>query len=225
LPRALPGDGWLRARGSSIASREVGGDYFDAHPVTESCWSAVVADVSGKGVSSALLASLLQGALIAATDHPQALALRFRRLNRFLIERTGGEKYATVFQSLLHSDGTLNYVNAAHCQPLVIRAGGGLSELETTGMPVGLMEDAEFGLAEERLSPGDKVLIFSDGVTEAQNAEGEFFGKKRLRTVLDENRGAGAAELHDAVQEAVIGFTAGAALSDDVTVLAVEYEA
>lgn len=225
LPRALPTDGWLRASGSSVASREVGGDYFDAHPVNEHCWSAVVADVSGKGVSSALLASLLQGALMAASDHSSALALRVRRLNRFLLERTGGEKYATVFQSLLHRDGTLSYINAAHCPPVLIRADGGLSELETTGMPVGLVESAEFALGEERLAPGDKLLVYSDGVTEAQNEAGEFFGKKRLRDVLASHAGQGAAGLHDAVQEAVAKFTAGAPQSDDVTVLVLELAA
>ncbi len=158
LPRELPSDGWLRACGSSMASHEVGGDYYDVESgdITN-CWSAVVADVSGKGVSSALLASLLQGALIAASDHPNAMALRMQRLNRFLLERTGGEKYATVFQALLCRDGKLSYVNAAHCPPLVIRANGALSELEVTGMPVGLMEGAEFTLAEEQLAAGRQV--------------------------------------------------------------------
>lgn len=225
LPRELPSDGWVRACGSSVASREVGGDYFDAHPVNEHCWSAVVADVSGKGVSSALLASLLQGALMAASDHPNALALRMRRLSQFLLERTGGEKYATVFQSLLYRDGRLNYVNAAHCPPVLIRANSELSELETTGMPVGLMEGAEFGLSEERLEPGDKLLIYSDGVTEAQNEAGEFFGKRRLLKVLETNAGSSAAALHDAVHEAVAAFTGGAAQSDDITLLVLAFAA
>src|SRR5215469_4004079 len=225
LPRALPNEGWVRACGSSVASREVGGDYFDAHPVHENCWSAVVADVSGKGVSSALLASLLQGALIAASDHPNAMTLRMRRLNGFLLERTCGEKYATVFQSLLYRDGKLSYVNAAHCPPLVIRANGALSELEATGMPVGMMEGAEFTLAEEQLAPGDKLLIYSDGVTEAQNSTGDFFGRKRLREVVSANAAEGAATVHDAVQEAVTAFTGGAVQSDDITVLVVEYSA
>lgn len=223
LPRALPANGWLRACGSSVASHEVGGDYFDAHQVNENCWSAVVADVSGKGVGSALLASLLQGALMAASDHPNALALRMRGLNQFLLERTSGEKYATVFELLLHGDGRLDYVNAAHCPPLLIRPDKSMTELETTGTPVGLIDEAEFAIASGQLAPGDKLLIYSDGVTEAQNAAGEFFGKKRLREAVAHANG-GAAALHDAVQEAVAAFTGGAPQSDDITVLALEYD-
>ena len=86
LPGSLPSEGWMPRRGSSVASREVGGDYYDVTPVTAGCWAVVVADVSGKGVSSALLASLLQGALITATDHPEAMVSRVERLNRFLLE-------------------------------------------------------------------------------------------------------------------------------------------
>ncbi len=106
---------------------------------------------------------------------------------------------------------------------MVIRGGGGLSELDTTGMPVGLIEDAEFALAEEWLAPGDKLFVYSDGVTEAQNAAGDFFGKKRLRDALTAHAGESAVALHDAVQEAVTAFTGGASQSDDITMLALEY--
>src|ERR1035437_1214840 len=181
LPGKLPSEGWLRASGSSVASHEVGGDYFDVTSVNPRCWCAVVADVSGKGVSSALLASLLQGAMITATDHPGAMGRRMERLNRFLMDRTGGEKYATVFYCLLDFGGRLSYVNAAHCPPIVVRASGELSTLDATGMPVGLMEPAEFGVAEEWLASGDKVIIYTDGVTEGQNAAGEVFGRSEER--------------------------------------------
>jgi serine phosphatase RsbU (regulator of sigma subunit) len=222
LPGKLPSEGWLRASGSSVASHEVGGDYFDVTPVNPHCWCAVVADVSGKGVSSALLASLLQGALITATDHPGAMGHRIERLNRFLMDRTGGEKYATVFYALLELDGRLSYVNAAHCPPIIVRASGELSTLEATGMPVGLMEPAEFGVAEERLAPGDKIVIYTDGVTEAQNAAGEFFGKKRLREIVTARAGGSCQAVHDAIQEAVTEFTEGAPQSDDITLVVLE---
>ena len=224
LPATLPADGWIRAAGSSIASREVGGDYFDVTQVNSHCWSAVVADVSGKGVGSALLASLLQGALITATDHPDAMVHRMERLNRFLLGRTAGEKYATVFYGLLKKDGRLHYINAAQCPPMVLHADGSIEELETTGMPVGLLEGAAYPSAECRLTTGDRVVIYSDGVTEAQNAAGEFFGKKRLREVAAGRASDSCTAIHDAVHEAVATFAEGAAQSDDITVVVLEYQ-
>jgi serine phosphatase RsbU (regulator of sigma subunit)/pSer/pThr/pTyr-binding forkhead associated (FHA) protein len=223
LPSSLPSEGWLRASGSSLASHEVGGDYYDVTRISSHCWSAVVVDVSGKGVSSALLASLFQGALITATEHPEAMGHRIERLNRFLLDRTGGEKYATVFYSLIHEDGRMYYVNAAHCPPMVVRANGERCELEPNGMPVGLLETAEFGVMEQRLEPGDKIVIYSDGVTEAQNLETRFFGKKRLREVVEAHAGESCAAIHDAVQEAVAAFTEGAPQSDDVTLVVLEF--
>lgn len=223
LPKSLPDTGWLRAAGSSLASHAVGGDYFEVAEVNRHCWSAVVADVSGKGVSSALLASLLQGALIAATGEPRALEHRIERLNRFLLNRTGGEKYATIFYSLVAADGQFHYVNAAHCPALWFRADGTHASLDATGMPVGMLEEAEFSLAEERLAPGDKIVIYSDGVTESQDAQGEFFGRKRLLDVVAAHAGEPSHAIHDAIQAAVAAFTEGAPQADDITVLVLEY--
>jgi phosphoserine phosphatase RsbU/P len=224
LPRELPSEGWFRAAGSSVASYEVGGDYFDVMRVNQHCWSAVVADVSGKGVSSALLASVLQGALMAATDHSSVMSTRMARLNHFLNERTGGEKYATVFCCLLEAGGKLSYVNAAHCPPMAVRPSGEHTFLEATGTPVGLLVPAEFPVAEWQAYPGDKLVIYSDGVTEAQNAHGEFFGKKRLRDVVTAHAAASSARIHDAIQSAVAEFTEGAPQSDDITVVVLEYQ-
>ena len=183
----------------------------------------MVADVSGKGVSSALLASLLQGALITASDQPAVLGRRMERLNRFLLERTGGEKYATIFYSLLDAGGRLSYVNAAHCPPLVVRRGGGHRELEATGMPVGLMEGADLRVAERQLARGDKLVIYTDGVTEAQDSAGAFFGKKRLFELVVAHAGESCAELHDAIQRPSRRLPEGAAQSDDITLVVLEY--
>jgi phosphoserine phosphatase RsbU/P len=223
LPSKLPSQGWLCAAGSSVATHQVGGDYYDVAEVTPRCWSAVVADVSGKGVSSALLASLLQGALITATDQPDAMKRRMERLSHFLIDRTGGEKYATVFYCLIQDGGRLSYVNAAHCPPLLVRANAVAATLDATAMPVGLIESAGFPVAEQQLCPGDRLVIYTDGVTEAQNAAGEFFGKKRLRDTVIAHAASSCAAIHEAIQEAVATFTEGAAQSDDITVLVLDY--
>ena len=223
LPGSLPADGWFRACGSSVASHQVGGDYYDAIPAGPHAWTAVVADVSGKGVSSALLAALLQGAFLAVSHSDTALHKRLERINTFLNERTAGEKYATVFYCLLERGGRLHYVNAGHCPPLIVRQAGGIETLDATAMPVGLIESAEFAVGETMLADGDKIVIYSDGVTEAQNLEGEFFGRQRLRQVVAEHHADSCHALHEAVASAVARFTESAPQADDITLVAIEY--
>lgn len=224
LPPALPGEGWFRASGSSVASRRVGGDYYDVLPVADGGWAAVVADVSGKGVSSALLASLLQGAFLTSiSGTPDLLEKMMERLNQFLNERTGGGKYATVFCSMLGSGGLMRYINAGHCAPVIISAKGAIEYLETTAMPVGLLEAASFAADERQLAPGDRVVIYTDGVTEAQSPDGEFFGRKRLREAIAACAATSCVALHDAIRTAVMKFIDDAPQADDITLVVLEY--
>lgn len=222
LPRSLPTDGWFRAAGSSLPSRQVGGDYFDVRSLGSDRWSAVVADVSGKGVSSALLASLVQGAFVMAAEGFIELDGMMSRINRFLLERTEGEKYATVFYCTLERSGRLRYANAGHCAPIVVRASGALERLGTTGMPVGMLEMATFGVEQTQLMPGDMVVAFSDGLSEAQNAQGKFFDTNGLREAIRANAGKSCGEMHDALRAAVEQFAIGTEQADDLTVLVIE---
>ena len=223
LPSQLPSTGWFRASGSSVASYQVGGDYFDVVEVDKSCWAAVVADVSGKGVSSALLASLLQGAFLTTSSSSEVMARRVKRINRFLNDRTKGEKYATVFYCLMERGGRLHYINGGHCAPILISQDGRYEYLETTAMPVGMLPDAEFAVEERQLSPGDRIVIYTDGVTEAQNQRGEFFGRKQLREVVVAHAGDACAALHDAVLRTLKNFIGTAPQADDITLVVVEY--
>jgi len=222
-PRRLPDSGWFRAAGRSIPSQQVGGDYFDVHRIDASCWAAVVADVSGKGVSSALLASLLQGAFLGAVDGLRQMEETLARINRFLLDRTEGGKYATILYAILHESGTLRWINAGHCIPLLVSPRGELSRLATTGMPVGMFEDAVYAAQEIQVEPGSKAVIYTDGVTEACNPAGEFFGEKRIRQTVIAHAAAGCRELCEALQQALEAFTGSAPQSDDITLLVVEY--
>ena len=223
LPRRLPSEGWFRAWGSSIASHQVGGDYFDVIAVSESCWATVVADVSGKGVSSALLASLLQGAFLMAAEGSASMADKVGHINRFLQERTEGGKYATIFYCLLNRAGRLQFINAGQCAPILISQDGRYEYLETTAMPVGLLPQAEFPVEERQLSPGDRLVIYTDGVTEAENLKHQFFGGKQLREIAIAHARDGGAALHDAVLGAVKAFVDSASQADDITLVVVEY--
>lgn len=222
-PTALPTTGWFRAAGSSIPSTQVGGDYFDVHRISPDAFVAVVADVSGKGVSSALLASLLQGTFLMASGDKSHIAPRMSRLNEFLLERTRGEKYATVFYSLLDSDGTLTYSNAGHCAPFLLSRDGRMRNLHTTSMPVGMLEGSEFEVVQITMEPGDKLVIYSDGLTEAEGPDGKFFDTERLRECMRENATLDAAALHAAILARLDLFVEGGAMRDDITAVVLEY--
>jgi len=144
LPRKLPRQDGIGAAGSSVPSLQVGGDYYDMRQLRPDCWAAVIADVSGKGVSSALLAGVLQGVFVAGSESQVDVSRILARLNEFLLERTEGEKYATIFFCMLTEDGLLRWANAGHCAPFLLRASGEMETLQATGMPVGLVEGATF---------------------------------------------------------------------------------
>jgi serine phosphatase RsbU (regulator of sigma subunit) len=222
-PTTMPSAGWFRAAGSSTPSTQVGGDYFDVHQISSSAWIAVVADVSGKGVSSALLASLLQGTFLMASGDISHIGPRMSRLNDFLLDRTHGEKYATIFYSLLDDNGVLTYVNAGHCAPFLVSRDGRLRTLHTTAMPVGMLEGSEFDVVQVTMEAGDKLVIYSDGLTEAEGPEGGFFDTERLRQCLRENAALGARDLHSAILAKLDRFTEGGAMRDDITAVVLEY--
>lgn len=225
LPKKLPSTGWFRAAGSSIPSHAVGGDCFDVRQTAPETWTAVVMDVSGKGVSSALLASLLQGSFLTAMATPAEMKAAMSRINQFLYERTEGEKYATVFLCVIERTGKLLWSNAGHVKPLLVSAGGKITSLDTTGMPLGMIDSATVDVQTCQLQSGDKLIAFSDGLTDSQDPSGTFFEANRLKALLKRHAGSGAAELHAALMREVEQFTGGAVQTDDITALVMEYQA
>ena len=222
LPRRLPASGWFRVAGSSLPSRQVGGDFYDVRQFAPDGWVVVVADVSGKGVGAALLAALLEGMFLAAPHTGLAMEETMARLNRFLHERTEGEQYATVFYCRIDSAGRLRLINAGHPPPLLLRRGG-LERLPASSMPVGLFEEAAHQAQELRLDAGDKLVIYTDGLSEARNSAGEFFGLKRMEQIALAHAAAGAGELHGALAGAVEQFTGGADQADDISLVVLEF--
>jgi serine phosphatase RsbU (regulator of sigma subunit) len=222
LPRSLPETGWFRACGSSLASHEVGGDYYDVMAPTPGLRTVVIADVSGKGVSSALLASFLQGVFLGAAGGlqiPEALA----RINTFITERGEHGKYATVFCANITETGEMTWSNAGHCSPILAKADGSIETLGTTSMPVGMVPGVQFSVEKLQLQRGDRLVLCTDGITEAENERGDFFGKTRLRNAVQSADAVGCRAMHDAIQQKIREFTGGAEQSDDVTLVVIEY--
>jgi sigma-B regulation protein RsbU (phosphoserine phosphatase) len=221
LPSKLPDSGWLRAAGYSMPSREVGGDYYDLFHVAPDYWAAVVADVAGKGVSAALGASFLQGAFLGIDSRSESLRQTIERLDAFFKER--GQKHATVFCALVDPHGNFHYVNAGHCAPVLIPLHSPMITLDAASSAVGLLDEATFRTGHCFLESGDRVVIYSDGLTDLQNPAGDFFGLRRLKEVIGVHAALPCAELHQAILEAVEDFTAGHEQSDDLTLLVLEY--
>jgi phosphoserine phosphatase RsbU/P len=224
LPKKLPDLPYLEVTGSTLACHSVGGDCFDVIELGGGRHGFFVGDVSGKGVSAALLATLLQGIFFttASTDIP--LPNVFARVNKYLCERSGDDRYATVFYGVLDQSGHFEYVNAGHVPPLILRRSGAIEGLASGNLPVGMFDEAEFGAASVDLQEGDFLVIYTDGVSEAANIHSELFEEHRLRTVLEQFRGQKVEEITEAIREGIKAFTAGAPQSDDVTILAVQYK-
>ena len=223
LPDHFPESGWFRAWGVGISSAQVGGDYFDLLPVGDERWAAVMADVSGKGVSSALLAAFLQGVFLVATGETTSAARVMERVNRFLLARTNGEKYATLVLLTMDRMGRLVWVNAGHCRPLLWRRTGEVFELQSAGMPVGMLEEATWEIYRQQLEPGDTLVMYTDGCSEARDRKGDMFGVRRVGESLLRHAADGARAVAEGLCRDVDAFAHGEAQADDLTVLVVEY--
>jgi serine phosphatase RsbU (regulator of sigma subunit) len=223
MPRALPSAGWFRAAATSVPCLQVGGDYVDIRPVNDTCWAAVMVDVSGKGVGAALLASLLQGMFLASPYTTFTMDEMIVRVNRYLYERTAGEQYATAFYCTLDGDGNLRWVNAGHPPVLLLRAEGPLETLPANGTPLGMFEDAPYTVEQTCLRPGDKLVVYTDGLIDSENGERATFGLARLREVAAADGSKSCQEMQAAILAALQGFSEGTAPLDDVTLAVLEY--
>lgn len=228
LPRKLTAEGFLEATGSSIPTHQVGGDFYDVLKRPDGSWLAAVADVSGKGVGAALLASLLQGVLLEASSSGASMDEWLGRLNRFLVERTEGEKYATFFVCTIDAGGMMRYVNAGHSRPFLLRrpTGGPVLEvLDQDGFPVGLLDVATYPVVTVQLQPGDTVVLFSDGVEEGRRGPKEFFGRERIAAAIVANAHSTLQGLHDGLCQALTSYLDGVEPHDDATLLLLRFGA
>ncbi len=197
----------------SYPCKDIGGDFFDlVH--TEKGLSLVVADVSGKGVSAAVVASTLQGMLYSHLTEDSSLPAMLGTVNRFLFEKIGGQKYATLVIARLSSDGQLELVNCGHVPPIIV-SGLTVTRVEHGNLPVGLMPGVKYTAVMHQLKPGDRLVVVTDGVTEAEDSSGEFFGSERL-----DNCCSGG---FLGIEQAVTKFRGDTPLSDDCTMTEMIY--
>ncbi|HEX4154921.1 MAG TPA: SpoIIE family protein phosphatase [Acidobacteriaceae bacterium] len=208
----IPQPEFARVQAHSIACSAVGGDFYDVllNRDTRDTLSVALVDVSGKGASAAILASILQGMLYVQMEAGRPLAEIAASMNEYLCRKAVG-KYATMVLASLRRDGHLEYINCGHVRPRVA-VGGDVFTLEQANFPVGLIAGAGFESAAVQLQPGARLLLVSDGVTEAENPDGEFFGDEGLE------QASRCAELA-AILELLRDFSKGTPASDDCTLV------
>lgn len=202
----------------NLPCRDIGGDFYDVISSEEGL-TIVLTDVSGKGISAAILASILQGMIYAQVIAHVPLADIVSAANRFLCQKVMGEKYATVVICRLKPTGEFEYVNCGHIPPVLVQDGKCV-RLRDTNLPIGLLAESEYASAKVQLKPGERVILVTDGVTEAENETGEMFGEERLEHASVAIDGPCFDHLFTAVKT----FCGETHLNDDCTLLELSYK-
>lgn len=206
----IPEVPFARLVGKNLSCKEIGGDFFDAVN-TDDGLAVVLADVAGKGVSAALLASTLQGMIYSQLIAGTPLTEIVGSANRYLTSKHIGEKYATVIVARLRRDGELEYVNCGHIPPLFV-CGGDVVRPSHGNLPVGLLPDASYESDRYSMHSGDRLVLVTDGVTEAENSTGEFFDNQRLEVAAQKGT---MQDIFASLSE----FCGSTPLNDDCTVV------
>lgn len=220
LPSQFPELPWVEVSGMNIPTRGVGGDYFEVLEAGDDTVDFAIGDVAGKGIPAALLMSTLQSSYVAALSTHAELGDLCGHVNRFLVGRTGPERYATFFAGRVHDDGRLDWVSAGH-NPQLLLHDGEVTQLSACGLPLGMFDHAEYPTRQTELQPGDLLVCFTDGITEANSVDEEEFGEERLLEVIRGHADEPVEELLHSILSAVERHTAGVTRQfDDLTLLA-----
>jgi serine phosphatase RsbU (regulator of sigma subunit) len=222
MPRGEHEGAYFDVAGATVPCRAIGGDFFDYLDLGDTSVGVALGDVSGKGAPAALLTAAVQGMFTVEAGSAGGPAATIATINRGLKRRNIESKFVTMFFGVLSADGTFVYCNGGHNAPVLLSRGKA-SRLETGGMILGMFDFASYDHETLTLEPGDTVVIFSDGISEAQNPAGEEYGDDRLIACLEANRGASPAAMREALLASARTFAAGATQSDDMTVLIVRY--
>jgi phosphoserine phosphatase RsbU/P len=223
LPRAGHSGAFFRTAASSLPCRSIGGDFYDYVDLPTGGFGFALGDVAGKGPPAALLSAMMQGifaAQAAASDTP---CQTITRVNLALYKRGIESRFVTLMYGTLEPNGRLTYCNAGHNPPLVFGSNG-IKRLEVGGPIVGLFEGARYEEETITLAPGDILVVFSDGVSEALSAGGEEYGEERIIAVASKHGSAAPADLLQALFADVRAFSKGAPQSDDITAMVLRYQ-
>ncbi len=220
LPRGAPEVPGFDIAGYNAACRTVGGDYYDFFAYPDGRLGFVLGDVAGKGMAAALLMTSLKGGVQVLAEVPDDLGRLVARMNRVVSANFPSNRFVSLFFGVLDpATSEVCYCNGGHNPPLLLRGSGGAETLRGGGGILGILSEAPYEARRCRMDPGDTLVLFSDGVTEATDPAGVEFGEDRLARVVAEAGSASAAELIERVTEEVSKFSEGSPPADDVTLV------
>lgn len=220
LPKIPPTIEGYDIVGKTIPAQEVGGDYFDFIPVDEHRLAFCLGDVTGKGLPASLLMANLQATLRGQTLTSGSPKTCLERSNQLLYQSTSPEKFATLFYAILDlQNHQIHYSNAGHDNPYLCSPQSAIKRLKVGGIPLGMLADFTFEQESVPVEEDSVLVAYSDGVTEAMNAQEEMFGEERIAAVIDQHKSEPATEIVEHLISAVKTFAAGYPQSDDITVV------
>jgi phosphoserine phosphatase RsbU/P len=222
-PTAPPQVNGYELQGISFPCYEIGGDYYDFIEREDGRLVIALGDVSGKGTAAALLMSSLHAAIHAQSASHDSLVATISAVNKYLANNIPTNRFVTLFYAELDPEsGALSFLNAGHNPPLIIHSAGTVEQLSSGGLPLGIKPDAEYREGRTQMQKGDVLVIYSDGVTEAQSPTGEEFGATRLYEVVSRNIEASAAGIRDRIESSLTKFAQGTSAADDITLVIVK---
>ena len=223
LPQAIPQFPGYEISAAWRPAGAVSGDYLDLLRLDANHLALSVADVIGKGVPAALLMSNVQAAVHALAGEMLPTGELCRRSNRIVAANVGSGKFITFFYGVLDSARRFSYTNAGHCEPILVRQNGECVRMNHGGVVLGVFPDWEYREEHVDLEPGDRLVLFTDGITEIANATGEEFGEERLMELLRANRALDAEAIEKRVMAAIAEFSGGN-FQDDATLIVTAVE-
>jgi len=223
LPHCLPQFENFRIHAFSRPTRYVGGDFYDFQQLSPSEWIGVLGDVSGKGMPAALLSSLVLGALSTEFRSGTRLQEVMNRLNRLLCEKSLGSQFVSLFVFSLGTRGEGQFISAGHNPVWLFRSATGKLDALIAAAPVlGIFADASYQHRAFQLHKGDVLVVYSDGLTDAENLQEEMLGEKRLREIVQREAPRGGKAVEEAFHKAIEDFTQGMPQTDDITFVVIE---
>ncbi len=218
LPEGAPEVPRADLAGFNAACRTVGGDYYDFFPYPDGRVAMTLGDVSGKGMPASIMMAELHARVQMLAEEPGDLGDFMTRLNKATCVKCPSNRFITFFFCVLDlNSGELRFANAGHNPPILVRANGDAQMLEGGGPVLGILPDAPYSEQLECLNPGDMLVLYSDGVTEANNPDYDEYGEDRFVEVLQRDHKAPAADIVEAVTKSLAEFTSGAPQADDIT--------